>query len=157
MGIGTISNVRDALSGYKSAAAFFWAVHRDVTALRAVDRDIAAGVDSMPQTGGGGRGSGISKPTENRALFLMTSGAAWLQALQDKRERLIYEIGCGLMVCEFVRDGLGEKYGAILEAKYIDQMIWRDVAERFGYSESHAKRLGGIALDWLDFRTGGGA
>lgn len=143
------------MRGYSNANAFFWAVCKDVTRLRAVDRDIAAGVDSMPtRNGGAGHTSGISKPTENRALFLMTEGERWLSELQDQRNELVYIIGCGLVVCEFLRTRLGGKYGNLLETKYIDQHTWSETAEICGLSTSHAKRLGGVALDWLDSFAG---
>lgn len=146
----------DALStmrGYQDSRAFFAAVTRAAVRLEEIERELKEGPDAMPYGGGGVRGGGIGNPTESRALWLVTEGAAWEQRLVDERERLTYVVGCALVLVEYVRDGLGETYADVLDARYVDEMEWHEVAERVGYSEPHAKRLGYVALDWLDMKA----
>ena len=141
-----------AVRDYGTARRFFAEVRHAVTRLDEVRHELQDVRDMLP-TSGSGHGSGISKPTEARALWLVCEAPAMAQRLEDERERLEAVIGCGLVLCQLLRDGLGDVYGEVVEAHYIDCMAWADVAEGVGYSVPHAKRLGGVALDWVDYQT----
>lgn len=141
---------------YGNARAFFATVAHAVTRLDAVTCELDALAEGMPHSGSGhAPGSGIGKPTEARALWLLCDAPAMAQRLQDERERLRYVIGCGLVLCRYAADGIGATYGDVLERHYIDCEPWASVAEDVGYSVGHAKRLGGVALDWLDWKSEG--
>lgn len=146
----------DALStmrSYQDSRAFFAAVTHAAARIEDIERELKEGPDAMPHGGGSVRGGGIGNPTESRALWLVTEGAAWEQRLVDERERLTYVVGCALVLVAYVRDGLGDAYADVLDARYVDDMEWHEVAERVGYSERHAKRVGYVALDWLDMKA----
>ena len=146
----------DALSTmrvYQDSRAFFAAVTHAAARLEDIERELKEGPDSMPHGGGSVRGGGIGNPTESRAIWLVTEGAAWERRLVDERERLTYMVGCALVLVAYVRDGLGEAYADVLDARYVDDAEWHEVAERVGYSERHVKRVGYVALDWLDMKA----
>ena len=139
-------NVLDAFA----AVRFLWHCTRAAGRICAIERALEVGADAMPQHGGGARGGGISKPTENRALFELTNAADWLQRLREDQTALVYDVGLGLVLCDALRACLGKRYGNAIEAKYIDGRTWRETAECIGCSESHARRLGAGALRWID-------
>lgn len=143
-----------AVRDYGDTRRFFAEVRHAVGRLDAVRHELADVADMLP-TSGSGHGSGISKPTEARALWLVCEAPAMAQRLEAERERLEAVIGCGLVLCQMVRDGLGDVYAEVMEAHYVDCMPWADVAESVGYSVPHAKRLGGVACDWIDYKTEG--
>lgn len=149
----------DALQAMRDqggARPFFETVRRGVSRLDDVTRELDALKDGMPTGGGHASGSGIGKPTEARALWLVCDAPVMAQRLEDERDRLTYVIGRGLVLVELLRVGLGGTYADAVERHFVDGMRWADVAEAMGYSESHAKRLGGVALDWLDWKTSEG-
>ena len=114
----------DALStmrSYQDSRAFFSAVTHAAARLEDIERELKEGPDAMPH-GGSVRGGGIGNPTESRAIWLVTEGAAWEQRLVDERERLTYVVGCALVLVAYVRDGLGEAYADVLDARYVDDL-----------------------------------
>lgn len=142
-----------AVRDHGGARLFFASVRRAVSRLDDVLHELDAVADGMPTGSGHASGSGIGKPTEARALWLVCDAPAMAQRLESERDRLQWLIGCGLQLCQLLRDGLGDAYGEAVEGHYIDGGRWADVADSIGCSESHAKRLGGVALDWIDWRT----
>lgn len=93
---------------------------------------------------------GISDPTANRAIRNITVLADKLDALRAEEEELTNLIGDSLVVIQGVRDGLGERYAQLLEARYIDCWSWDRVDDEYGIGRSTGHYLLGIAFDWID-------
>lgn len=145
----------DALQAVRQsgdARRFFQDVRHSVGRLDEVRAELQDIADMMPQSGAG-HGGGIGKPTETRALWLACDAPLLAQRLEAEQARLERVIGCGLVLCRYLRDGLGETYGEVIEARYVDCEPWQDVAEDAGYSVPHAKRLADVACDWLDMHA----
>lgn len=136
------------------AHEFFRSLPRCIGRMAAVTFQLEEGVDSAPSGGGGGHsGAGISKPTESRALWLLCEAPKLRERLEAEQQQLAHTIGHGLVLCQYLREVLGSEYGEAVERKYIDGLSWPQVADEMDISTSHAKRLGGVAMDWLDMRS----
>lgn len=147
--------VIEALSamGAVGARAFFCALSKTVCRMDSVRYQLEEDFDYLPQGGSGIRGGGIPKPTEARALWLVCDAPELYEKLTEELSQLELEVGYGLVLCQYVRDGLGRKYGDALETKYIDCLSWSQVAAAMCTTTGYAKRLGGIAIDWLDMKS----
>lgn len=97
-----------------------------------------------------GKGSGIGDPTANRAIRNVDVLADKLEALKAEEQELTRLIGDSLVIIQAVRDGLGEEYGDVLEARYIDCWQWQRIADDYGIPRSTGHYLLNIAFDWID-------
>lgn len=97
-----------------------------------------------------GKGSGLSDPTANRAIRNVDVLADKLEALKAEEQELTRLIGDSLVIIQAVRDGLGEEYGDVLEARYIDCWQWQRVLDEYGVARSLGNYMLGIAFDWID-------
>ena len=98
----------------------------------------------------GGRGSGIGDPTAAKAIRNVDVLADKLDALRAEERELTATIGEALALIEAVRDGLGEGYGDVLEARYIDCWQWERVRDDYGVPKSTGHYLLNVAFDWID-------
>lgn len=98
----------------------------------------------------GGKGAGIGDPTANRAIRNVDVLADKLDALRAEERELTSLIGDSLVIIEGVRRGLGERYGDVLEARYIDCWEWATVTAHYEIPKSTGGYMLGIAFDWID-------
>lgn len=85
-----------------------------------------------------------------------------LEALRQEEQELLDTIGESLAIIQGVRDGMpnGEKYGDVLESRYIDNEQWQDIADRYESNRAgnEGKRVAvrtvqgwaTIACEWID-------
>lgn len=97
-----------------------------------------------------GKGSGLSDPTANRAIRNVDVLAEKLEALRAEEQELTRLIGDSLVIIQAVRDGLGERYGNLLEWRYIDCMSWSLILEEHGIKRHIGYYAVNIAFDWID-------
>ncbi len=123
-------------------------VRESVRRLDEVHALIMTGCDDWhPESG---KGSGLSDPTANRAIRNVDVLADKLEALRAEEQELTRLIGDALVIIQAVRDGLGEEYGDVLEARYIDCWQWQRVLDDFGIQKSTGHYMLNIAFDWID-------
>lgn len=95
-------------------------------------------VRSLSDNDGMPHGSGISKPTEEKAIRLSLKAIEWkmaeLEAIETRQQifMIINEV-----------DGIE---GDVLFGKYIELRKWKDIAEALHYSEQNIYRIHGRAL-----------
>ena len=97
-------------------------------------------------------------PTASRAIYRMDELAEKLDALRAEERELTQLIGETLAIIAAVRDGFGEKYADVLDARYIDNEKWTDIAKR--YESNHqgketittrtVQNWAQVAFDWID-------
>lgn len=91
-----------------------------------------------------------SDPTASRAIYAVDELSDKLEALRKEETELQTQIGETLAIIQSVRDGLGEEYAALLEARYIDCFAWVSVKSILGWNRNKGYRLLLIAFDWID-------
>lgn len=104
------------------------------------------------------RTTDTSDPTANRAIYNVDERAEMLAALRKEERELTQLIGESLVIIDGVRDGLGDKYADVLDARYIDGEKWQDIADRFESSHENkdtvkprtAQNWAQVAFDWID-------
>lgn len=99
-----------------------------------------------------------SDPTANRAIYNVDERTEMLEALRKEERELETLIGESLVIIAAVREGFGEKYADVLDARYIDNEKWTDIAKR--YESNHqgketittrtVQNWACVALDWID-------
>ena len=104
------------------------------------------------------RTTDTSDPTANRAIFNVDERAEMLEALRKEERELTQFIGESLVIIAAVREGFGDKYADVLDARYIDNEKWTDIAKR--YESNHqgketittrtVQNWACVALDWVD-------
>lgn len=92
----------------------------------------------------------VSDPTASRAIRNVDEWGEQLAELRKRESELEHFIGTTLAIIEAVRDGLGETYAQLLDARYIDDEPWRDIQERLNINKKRGSYLLGIAFDWID-------
>lgn len=106
------------------------------------ERAMVDAVRSVSDNDGMPHGSGISKPTEDKAIRLADKQQrlidARLDAVQIKQE-----------LFDFV-DGIDGDEGEVLYQRYICLHLWRDVAEIMGYTERAVFNIHARALAIVD-------
>ena len=93
---------------------------------------------------------GIGDPTANKAIYRAEELTQQLKALETEKHELEEYIGTTLRLLERVRDGLGVKYGNILEWLYIDGLTWSEIRLVHGIPKSTGNEWRNVALDWID-------
>lgn len=92
----------------------------------------------------------ISDPTANRAIRNVDIIAEKLESLRTEETELLTIIGESLRIIGAVRRGFGEKYGDILDRRYIDTAKWTDIADEYDVTERTVQNWACIAFDWID-------
>lgn len=92
----------------------------------------------------------LSDPTSSRAIYVVDELGDKLTAARAEESELEDFIGVSLAIIEGVRDGFGEIYAILLDARYIDGMTWAAIHEEYGVVKSSGHYLLGIAFDWID-------
>lgn len=99
-------------------------------------------VRSLSDNDGMPHGSGISKPTENKAI-----------KLADKRQRLIRAENDAIEIrdelFDFINSIDGDE-GRILYLRYIKLHLWRDIAEKMNFTERAVFQIHARALRIVD-------
>lgn len=131
-----------------SARAFFEQARDAVRRLDDVHALIMTGCDDWRPDGG--RGSGIGDPTAAKAIRNVDVLADKLDALRAEERELTATIGEALALIEAVRDGLGKRYGDMLEWRYIDCWDWGRIYDASEVKRSNGYNLLGVAFDWID-------
>lgn len=130
------------------ARAFFEQARDAVRRLDDVHALIMSGCDDWRPDGG--RGSGIGDPTAAKAIRNVDVLADKLDALMAEERELTATIGEALALIEAVRDGLGKRYGDLLEWRYIDCWDWGRIYDASEVKRSNGYNLLGVAFDWID-------
>lgn len=91
-----------------------------------------------------------SDPTANRAIYNVDELSEKLEALRAEERELLQLIGESLEIIAAVRDGLGDKYADMLDARFINDWSFARIADEFDISKSTAKERVDVALDWID-------
>lgn len=89
-------------------------------------------------------------PTANAAIRYVDDIEGRIAALREEERELIDFVGDSLLIIQKVRDGLGVKYGDILEWRFIDCMMWENIRREYGVPRSTGYWLQSVALDWID-------
>ena len=89
-------------------------------------------------------------PTANVAIRNVDELGPKLAALRAEEAELIEMIGEALVIIQAVRDGLGDKYGDLLEWRYIDCLSWKDIRFEYDVPKKTGQRGLDIAFDWID-------
>ena len=92
----------------------------------------------------------ISDPTANRAIRYVDEIEARLATLRAEESELTDFIGDTLVIIQAVRDGLGVKYGDVLEWRYIDCESWGYIRREYDVKKITGYRQICIAFDWID-------
>lgn len=92
----------------------------------------------------------VPDPTANAAIRNVDVLAWKLEALRAEEAELIAFIGESLRIIQAVRDGFGDKYGDVIEWRYVDCLPWDVIAEEHNISKSTGHYLLDIAFDWVD-------
>lgn len=103
-------------------------------------------------------GTETSDPTASRAIYAVDELGVKLEALRAEERELEQLIGESLAIIAGVRDGLGDKYADVLDARYIDGEKWQDIADRFESSHESkdavkprtVQNWAQVAFDWID-------
>lgn len=120
------------------ARAYFRDVSEVVCLMAEARAVIDFGPPRRPRTGG--RSDPATRTSEAEAVMEARATVEWCED----------EVGEALRRIEGIRRALGGRYGDAIEARYVDLMAWRDVADELGVGESTARRLASAALDWCD-------
>lgn len=104
--------------------------------------------DWQPPTNG--RSSDTSDPTARAAIYRVDELSDKLDALRTEERELEDFIGVSLGVIEGVKIGLGERYGQVIEWRYIDCKTWTTIADDYGVSRSTGNNWLNVALDYVD-------
>lgn len=72
--------------------------------------------------------------------------AVRVETLKSARQ----EVEKARVICAHVSSMLGDKYGKILQMRYIELMTWPKIAQAFNVTRTHAQKMADIAIDWVD-------
>lgn len=92
----------------------------------------------------------VSDPTASRAIRNVDEWGEQLAELRKREAELEHFIGTTLQIIEAVRDGLGDTYAQLLDARYIDDEPWAHIQERLNINKKRGSYLLNIAFDWVD-------
>jgi hypothetical protein len=124
-----------------TALEYFRALAEAVRAHR--DAELVAQY-GRPRVAGGGGGSAPGDPTARAAAETLEAKADMARAQEV--------IGDGLRVIEGIRRTLGEDFGDVLDARYVDLEPWDLIAMDQGVTRQTARAWHDAALDWFDFK-----
>ena len=124
-----------------TALEYFRALSEAVRAHR--DAELVAQY-GRPRVMSGGGGSTPGDPTARAAAETLEAQADMARAQEV--------IGDGLRVIEGIRRTLGEDFGDVLDARYVDLQPWDLIAMEQGVTRQTARAWHDAALDWFDFK-----
>lgn len=124
-----------------TALEYFRALSEAVRAHR--DAELVAQY-GRPRVAGGGGGSAPGDPTARAAAETLEAQADMARAQEV--------IGDGLRVIEGIRRTLGEDFGDVLDARYVDLEPWDLIAMEQGVTRQTCRTWHDAALDWFDFK-----
>lgn len=93
---------------------------------------------------------GISDPTASKAIYRADELTQVLQSLRTEEHELEEFLGTSLRLIQAVRDGLGIRYGDVLEWLYVDCLTWPAILDMYHVPKSTGHEWRTIALDWID-------
>ena len=108
---------------------------------------MAEGDDWKPP---GVKSQGVSDPTAAKAIRNVDEWGEQLVELRKREAELEHFIGTTLAIIEAVRDGLGDTYAQLLDARYIDDEPWAHITDDYGITRQYGHYLMNIAFDWID-------
>ena len=108
---------------------------------------MAEGDDWKPP---GVKSQGVADPTASKAIRNVDEWGEQLVELRKREAELEHFIGVTLVIIEAVRNGLGDDYAALLDARYIDDEPWAHITEELGVTRQNGHYLLNIAFDWID-------
>ena len=91
-----------------------------------------------------------SDPTANQAIYNVDERAEKIEALRREESELEDLIGTSLAIIEAVRNGFGEEYANLLDARYIDNSSWKDIQNDYGIARRTGYNMLSVAFDWID-------
>lgn len=97
-------------------------------------------------------------PTANEAAFRVDVLGEQLDELKREESELEQFIGVSLAIIAQVRAGFGEVYADVLEARYIDNEKWPDIADKYESNHENREKVtvrtvqnwAAVACDWVD-------
>ena len=92
----------------------------------------------------------MSDPTASKAIRYVDEIEGRLATLRAEETELIDYIGEALAIIQAVRDGLGVRYGDLLEWRYIDCVSWGYIKSEYGVIRRTGNRSINVAFDWID-------
>ena len=108
---------------------------------------MAEGDDWKPP---GVKSQGVSDPTASKAIRNVDEWGEQLVELRKCEAELEHFIGTTLALIEAVRNGLGDDYAVLLDARYIDDEPWAHIQDDYGITRQRGHYLLNIAFDWID-------
>lgn len=93
---------------------------------------------------------GVSDPTANQAIYRADYLANRMESLKQEEHELIEFIGTSLRLLQHIRDGLGKRYGDILEWLYVDCLTWAEIRDTYHVPKSTGDEWRKVACDWVD-------
>ena len=91
-----------------------------------------------------------SDPTAKRAIYNVDELAEKLTALRAEERELIQLIGESGTIIEAVKSGFIDKYGYVLEWRYIDCETWASIADAYDVTERTVQNWAQWACEWID-------
>lgn len=98
----------------------------------------------------GVKAPGVSDPTASKAIYRVDELSRLMDSLKAEERELLEFIGTTLRLIQAIRDGLGTKYGDVLEWLYVDCFSWQQIADLYRVSKSTGHEWRTVALDWVD-------
>ena len=92
----------------------------------------------------------ISDPTANKAIYRVDERTPELESLIAEREEIRKMISESGIIIEAVKSQFIEKYGYVLEWRYIDCDTWTSIAEVYDVSERTVQNWAQWACEWVD-------
>ena len=89
-------------------------------------------------------------PTASRAIYRVDELSEKLDALRAEERELEQLIGESGTIIEAVKSQFIEKYGHVLEWRYIDCDTWTSIAEVYDVSERTVQNWAQWACEWVD-------
>ena len=97
-------------------------------------------------------------PTANEAMHRVDVLGEQLDELKREQDELESFIGVTLTIIAQVRAGFGEIYADVLEARYIDNEKWPDIADKYESNHENREKVtvrtvqnwAAVACDWVD-------
>lgn len=145
----TLADAAIAASAWPTARDYFRHIGRQVDKLNELNRRIMEGEEGIEPIRGKGAKPAISDPTATEAMRHQAALKA-IDGMVQQRNTLIDEIGDALALLSGIRRAIGERYGTVLEHRYIDRWRWERIADELGVTERWARMVEVAACEWVD-------
>lgn len=87
-----------------------------------------------------------SDPTASNAVAVIRRA----ERLRNELDELDHVINQAASIVRGASQALGDKYARALQLRYLDGLLWADVAEKLGVSRETARTWTSVAFDWAD-------